>query len=164
MKKEDIYNLLKEKGIWHEITEHGEVYTMEDLAAIDLPYPEADAKNVFVRDEKKKNFYLLTIKANKRVDIKKFQQDYETKRLSFVSENDLMKILQLIPGSVSPFGLLNDEELKVQFFIDTDFLKDDDTIIGVHPNENTATVWLKTKDLIDIIKEHGNTVNRFVIK
>ena len=65
--------------------------------------------------------------------------------------------MQLIPGAVTPLGLLNDDELKVQLFIDKDFIEKN--IIGVHPNNNTATVWLKTNDLINIVKEHGNIVN-----
>lgn len=159
MKKEDIYNLLDEKGIWYEITDHGAVYTMEELEKVELPYPDCDAKNVFLRDEKKKNFYLITIKGDKRLDIKKFQEDFQTKRLSFVSENDLMRILKLIPGSVTPLGLLNDEDIIVNFYLDKEF----DDIIGVHPNDNTATVWLKVNDLLDIIKEHGNSITRISI-
>ena len=85
MKKEDIYKLLEEKGVWHEITEHGAVWNMEDLANLDLPYPEDEAKNIFVRDDKKRNYYLITVKDDKRVDLKKFQADYETSKLSFVS-------------------------------------------------------------------------------
>ena len=68
-------------------------------------------------------------------------------------------ILKLIPGSVSPFGLLNDEECKVKFYLDKAFTTSPKKIIGIHPNDNTATVWLKTEDLIEIIKEHGNEVN-----
>ena len=62
-----------------------------------------------------------------------------------------------IPGAVTPLGILNDEERKVQVFLDREFLEGR-KLIGVHPNENTATVWLKTEDLLDIIKEHGNPV------
>ena len=69
-----------------------------------------------------------------------------------------MSILKLIPGSVSPLGILNDEKIKVRFFIDKFFLNDNG-IIGIHPNENTATLWIKTEDLIEIIKNHGNTVD-----
>ena len=155
MKKEDIYQMIKEKGIWYEITEHDAVYNMEDLAQIELPYPEADAKNVFVRDEKKQFYYLITMKSYKRVDLKKFREDYQTKRLSFSSPNDLMAIMNLEPGSVGPFGLLNDKEHRVLFFLDEDLCKDKDSLIGIHPNENTATVWLKTYDLIDILKDIG---------
>ncbi len=69
-----------------------------------------------------------------------------------------MNIMKLIAGSVIPLGLLNDKKLKVIFYLDKDFLNDKQ-IIGVHPNDNTATLWLKVEDLIDIIKEHGNQVN-----
>lgn len=159
MNKEDIYKLLEEKGIWHEITEHEAVFNMEELDNVDLPYPEYDAKNVFVRDDKKQNFYLITVKDDKRVDLKKFREDYNTRKLSFVSPDDLMKILQLIPGSVSPFGLLNDSECIVKFYLDKDFEKSEKKIIGIHPNDNTATVWLKVEDLLNILKDHGNEVN-----
>lgn len=158
MNKNDIYKFIKGKNIWYEITEHKAAYNMEDLAQINLPYPEYDAKNLFVRDEKKENYYLITIKSHKRVDLKDFRTKYNTKRLSFASESDLFDILNLVSGSVSPLGLLNDKDLKVTFYLDEEFTKDK-ALIGVHPNENTATVWLKTKDLIDIIKEHGNAIN-----
>ena len=159
MKKEEIYQMLNDRGVWYEVTEHGAVYTMEELSKVDLPYPEADAKNVFVRDEKKQHFYLITLKSNKQVDLKKFREDYNTKRLSFVSENDLYDKLQLVPGSVTPLGLLNDKDAMVEFYLDKEFCLNDDSLIGVHPNENTATVWMKTKDLLDIIKEHGNSIS-----
>lgn len=158
MNKEDIYKFLEEKGIWFEVTEHEAVWDMEGLAGVDLPYPGRDAKNLFVRDDKKRAYYLISVKDNKRVDLNEFRQKYETRRLSFASENDLSEILKLFPGAVSPFGLLNDEELKVHFYVDNDF-KSDNHIIGIHPNDNTATVWIKVEDLIAIIKEHGNEVN-----
>ena len=78
--------------------------------------------------------------------------------MSFASENDLMGILGLIKGSVTPFGLLNDEERKVQFFIGKEFLGGK---MGIHPLENTATVWIDTDDLVKLIEEHGNTITVF---
>lgn len=158
MDKNQIYNLIKEKGIWHEIEEHEAVYNMDDLAKIKVLYPEYDAKNLFVRDDKKRNYYLITVKGNKKVDLNKFKNEYNTRRLSFASPNDLANILKLIPGAVSPLGLLNDDELKVSFYIDETFLKNK-KIIGIHPNDNTATLWLKTEDLINIIKEHGTEIH-----
>ena len=158
MDKNEVYEYLKNEKIYYEVTEHEAVYNMEELKKVELPYPEADAKNLFVRDDKKKNYYLITVKGNKRVDLKEFKEKYGTRRLSFASENDLMNIMELIPGAVTPFGLLNDTEKKVQFYIDKDFIGDQG-IIGVHPNDNTATIWLKTNDLIKIIKSHGNVVN-----
>ena len=131
---------------------------MEELADIEIPHPESDAKNLFVRDDKKKNYYLITVKGDKRVNLKNFRQQNGTRPLSFASEEDLMRLLQLTPGSVTPLGVLNDEERSVQVFIDSYFL-DETGLISVHPNENTATVLLKTEDLLQIIKDHGNTVH-----
>lgn len=73
-------------------------------------------------------------------------------------QQDKNHIMNLIAGAVTPLGLLNDNEHKVQFFIDKEFMNDEH-IIGVHPNDNTATIWLKVEDLINIIKENGNQVN-----
>lgn len=157
MNKQEIYNFIKNRNIWYEITEHKAVFNMEELSEIKVPYPEYDAKNLFIRDDKKRNYYLITVRGNKRVNLKEFRNKNGTRPLSFASEQDLMDIMNLIPGSVSPFGLLNDKELKVKFYLDKDFLNDK-KIIGIHPNDNTATVWLKVEDLVEIIKENGNKV------
>ncbi len=158
MNKQEIYDFLKIKNLWYEITEHKAVYNMQDLNDIDLPYKEVDGKNLFVRDDKKRNYYLITLKGNKKIDLKTFSKNYHTRRLSFASEVDLINILNLKPGSVTPLGLLNDKDLKVTFYLDEDFFNGEG-IIGIHPNDNTATIWLKVLDLVNIIKEHGNQVN-----
>ena len=160
MNKKEIYSFLKEKNIWHEITEHKAVYNMAELAEVPCPYPEADAKNLFVRDDKKQNYYLITVKGEKRVNLKAFRKAQGTRNLSFASAEDLLERLALIPGAVTPLGVLNDETRSVQVFLDQDFLQEPG-LVGVHPNENTATVWLKTEDLIRIIREHGNEVVTF---
>ena len=158
MNKQEIYEFIKSKNIWYETTEHEAVYNMEELSNLELPYPEYDAKNLFVRDDKKKNYYLITVKGEKRVNLKDFRAKHNTRNLSFASENDLNDILNLIPGAVTPLGLLNDKEQKVNFYIDKDFFANEH-IIGIHTNDNTATIWLKVEDLIDIIKENGNQIN-----
>ena len=82
MNKEEVYNFIKNKNIWYEITEHQAVYNMEELSNIDLPYKDRDAKNIFVRDDKKKNYYLITIKGNKRKNIKENKNKYNTINLT----------------------------------------------------------------------------------
>ena len=157
MNKEQIYNLLDSKNIRYEVINHKKVFTMEEIEKINLPYKEYDAKNLFVRDDKKKNYYLITIKGNKKLDLKSFKEKYNTKRLSFASNDDLLNILGLTTGSVTPFGLLNDKERKVVFYIDEN-LSDK---IGVHPNDNSATVFLKVSDLINLLKDNNITVKTF---
>ena len=156
MNKQEVYEFLQAKGVTYEVTEHKAVYNMDELAEVELPYPEADAKNLFVRDDKKSSYYLITVRGGKRVDLQEFRKVYGTRRLSFASAEDLERLLGLFPGSVTPLGLLNNTERNVKLFLDSDFGEDD--LIGVHPNENTATVWLKAGDLVRLIREHGNEV------
>ncbi|MCR4707298.1 MAG: prolyl-tRNA synthetase associated domain-containing protein [Clostridiales bacterium] len=156
MTKQETYDFLKSHGIAFEITEHAAVYNMEELDAVELPYSDCDAKNLFVRDDKKRNYYMITVKGNKKVDLKAFQQTFGTRKLSFASADDLMAILGLIPGAVTPLGLLSDEERKVTLYLDKGF---SGGLMGIHPNDNTATVWLKAEDLVKLIREHGNPVN-----
>ncbi len=157
MNKTELFDFLSARGISYEATEHKAVYNMEELAEVELPYPEDDAKNLFVRDDKRRNYYLITVKGDKRVDLKAFRKAHGTKPLTFASAEELMDIMKLTPGAVTPFGLLNDEEKKVAFYFDKSFLNGSGQI-GCHPNDNTATIWLKSADLLNLIKEHGSAV------
>lgn len=154
MNKEEIHNYLKAEKIWFDVTEHQAVYNMEDLKNINFLYKNSDAKNIFIRDDKKQNYYLIVIEGDKKIDLKRFRKEYNTRPLTFASSDELKEILNLYPGAVTPLGLLNDKNKKVKLFIDSYF----DGIIGVHPNDNTATIWLKVSDLISLIKKHGNDV------
>lgn len=157
MDKREIYAFLDGKGIKYEVTEHKAVFNMDELAGVELPYPEADAKNLFVRDDRKKRYYLITVKGNKRVDLKEFRRANGTRPLTFASEEDLFAVLKLTPGSVTPFGLLNDDECRAEFCLDAAFL-DGQGLIGCHPNDNTATVWMNVRELISLIEQHGTAV------
>lgn len=152
MNKQETYQYLKDHNIPFEITEHRAVYNMEELDSIDLPYPEGDAKNLFVRDDKKKNYYLITVKGDKRVNLKDFRKAHGLRPLSFASPEDLKKYMNLTPGAVTPLGLLNVEGAPITMYLDAEFK---DGIIGIHPNENTATVWLQGDDLVALLRENG---------
>lgn len=152
MNKQETYQYLKDHNIPFEITEHRAVYNMEELDSIDLPYPEGDAKNLFVRDDKKKNYYLITVKGDKCVNLKDFRKAHGLRPLSFASPEDLKKYMDLTPGAVTPLGLLNVEGAPITMYLDAEFK---DSIIGVHPNENTATVWLQGDDLVALLRENG---------
>ncbi len=153
--KQELYQFLSQKNIKYTAIEHEPVYTVEEAERLSLPCPEAAAKNLFLRDDKKRNYYLLTVRDALNVNIKSFQKQIGARRLSFASEEDLMQYMGLMKGAVTPFGILNDETHIVQVFIDAYF---DGKKISVHPNENNATVYLETNDLIMLLKEHGNQV------
>ena len=153
MNKTETYQYLTEHNIVYEVSEHKAVFNMEEAESLDLPYPECDAKNLFIRDEKKQNYYLITVKGDKRVDLKEFRKQHGLRALSFASPEELSAVMGLIPGAVTPLGILNDVERRVHFYLDKSFIGEK---IGVHPNDNTATIWVQADELMDLIKKHGN--------
>lgn len=155
MNKKETHQFLNDHGVDYEITEDKAVFNMEELNAIELPYPDWDAKNLFVRDDKKKNYYLITVKGDKRVDLKEFRKKHGLRVLSFASADDLMRFMGLAPGSVTPLGLLNDTEHHIHFYLDSEFVGNR---IGIHPNDNSATVWLNADDLVKLLQENGSNV------
>ncbi len=156
MNKAETYQYLTDHGVTYEVTEHQAVFNMEELGAVELPYPEWDAKNLFVRDDKKRNYYLITVRGDKRVDLKEFRRRQGLRPLTFAGPEDLLAILGLTPGSVTPLGVLNDGEHRVHVYLDAEFAGHK---IGVHPNDNTATVWLAAEDLARLLREHGAQVD-----
>ena len=158
--KADIYALLDERKIQYEAVEHPPVFTVEEAQArAKLPFAEHEAKNLFLRDPKHRNYYLVTVPDNKTVDLKALQERLGSKRLSFASPADLAEKIGIYPGAVTPFAALNDETRTVQVALDADF--DRWGWIGCHPCSNTASVHLRTADLVKLITEHGSPF-RFV--
>mgnify|MGYP003419328947 CR=1 FL=1 len=155
MNKQELYVFLDERKIKYTAIEHVSVYTVEEAEKLCLPHPEAGAKNLFLRDDKKRNYYLLTVRDALPIDLKQFQERIGSRRLSFASEEDLMCFLALKKGAVTPFGVLNDTQCTVQVYIDAYF---ENKQISVHPNENNATVYLAANDLVELLRAHGNKV------
>ena len=152
---QSILDLLKDRDISFQVVEHNPVYTIDEMLQLNLPNPEAIAKNLFVRDDKKRNYYLIVAREEKRVELKSLRKKIDARPLTFASETDLNEILSLSRGAVSPFGILNDKEKKVKVILDQSF---QDSLMGIHPNDNTATVWVHTADLAALLTEHGNSV------
>lgn len=156
MNKEEVLALLDSRAIEYEKADHPEVYTIDDMISLGLPHLEAIAKNLFVHDDKKQNYYLITVKEDKRVDLKDFKTRFSTRRLSFAKEEELLEILGLKKGAVTPLGILNDREKKVKFYLDEDF---QGRTMGIHPNDNTSTIYIKTDKVLELIEDHGNEVH-----
>ena len=155
MNRNELIRFLEDKNISYELKEHPPVDTMEEWLDLDMEGKECTAKNLFVRDDKKRNYYLISMPSAQRVDLKVLRQIIGSRPLSFASEDDLHKKLKLNKGSVTPFGLLNDRSASVIWLADISFK---DARIAVHPMENTAMVWLKTEDLQKLLEENGNEV------
>ncbi|MEA5059661.1 Prolyl-tRNA editing protein ProX [bioreactor metagenome] len=155
LSKQDIYDLLDKHGIIYAPYAHSAVYTMEEMDALPIPHKELVVKNLFLRDDRKKVYYLVTLPGHKTVSFKMLANRIPSRPLSFASEEKLQELLMLQKGHVTPFGLLNDARQTVVMVFDKSL---QGQRVGIHPLENNATVFLALDDLITLLEEHGNPV------
>ena len=139
----ELYAYLDGMGISYEVEEHAPVFTIDEMR--ELGIKGSVCKNLFLRDAKGKRHFLVTCEESKKVDLKSLGRQLGAGNLSFASEDRLEKYLGVKQGGVTPFGLMNDTDHAVEFFIDKDLTRCKS--LGIHPLENTATVFLSFKDL-----------------
>ena len=153
---EEVLKVLQDLDIHYELVKHEPVYTIEDMNNLDKDiFKGAEiCKNLFLRDQKGKRHFLMVLCSEKKADMAKIQEQALSTRLSFASSERLMKYLKLEPGHVSPMGLINDEEKKVEVLIDKDLR--DKPLLAVHPNTNEASLLITYEDLMKFIKSMGN--------
>lgn len=155
--KEIVIEALNEMGIDYRQVSHEAVYTIEEMADIPLEKGEVIAKNLFVRDARGKNHFLLCLPGDKQVNLKEIRTKIGSTALSFASEDRLQTHLGLEKGAVTPFGVINNSDNKVKVYLDKEL--EGATAIGFHPNDNTATLFLSLADVADFIKAQGNSVS-----
>jgi len=155
LKKQEIYDLLASKGISYDRMDHSPAHTWEQVVEFGLTEKGIVCKNLFLRDFKGKNHFLVTVIGEKKVDMRQLAEKIGSSKLSFGSAERLMKYLGVEQGSVSPFGILNDDSGSVVMVFDSD-LKGQ--AIGIHPNDNTSTLWIDFDTLCGLITEHGNEI------
>lgn len=154
--KAETLQLLDQEGIVFETYEHAAVFTVAEAIAANIPHSEFGAKNLFLRDDKHRAYYLVVLPDQKSVSLREIQGRLGSRRLSFASDRDLATMLGLIPGSVTPLGALNDGEHRVEVVIDRGIV--DAGRVAVHPCDNTATVLLAADDLVELLRQHGTKV------
>ncbi|MGX7197773.1 prolyl-tRNA synthetase associated domain-containing protein [Enterococcus olivae] len=155
--KQFVLNTLEHLNISYQLIEHPAIYTALETVPVAFPKNSVVVKNLFLRNAKGSHYYLFICDAAKTVDLKLLQQQIGSTRLSFGSEERLQEYLGLTRGSVSPLGLLNDLTQAVTFYADAELVNL--PLIGVHPNDNTATVFLSFDALVSVIESSGHRVN-----
>lgn len=150
-----VYGKLQELGITYEVYDHPPLDTIEIALKYWKDIDAMHCKNLFFRNHKGNRHYLVIIKDTTPFNIRSLEQKLKQGKLTFGSEKRLLKYLGVKPGSVSPFGLINDEECHVHLFLDQQ-LKTADKI-SFHPNDNTASLVLSFSDFIRYLKHLSNT-------
>lgn len=151
----EILEVLKKNKIDYKIIKHNRVYTMKEIQENQLEKEGLILKNIFLRNANGKVHYLVTCSPDKKIDMKKLAFMLGSTHLSFASKERLKKYLKVEKGSVSPLGFLFDQKKEVIFVFDKSLTN---KTIGVHPNQNDYTIFMKFYDLVELIEHHGNKV------
>lgn len=140
------YDFLDKLNIEYERIDHEELNTMAACEEVDKLLGATICKNLFLCNSQKTNFYLLMMPGDKKFITKEFSAQIGSARLSFASPEFMERFLDITPGSVSVMGLMNDNDKQVRLLVDEEVLQGE--YIGCHPCINTASLKLKTEDLI----------------
>lgn len=142
----DVYRLLKSLEIPFQRMDHEPMATIEACRGVDEILGIHMCKNLFLCNSQKTVFYLLLMPGEKKFKTKELSKQIGSARLSFAPEEFMEEYLHISPGAVSVMGLMNDKENHVNLLIDEDVLKED--FLGCHPCVNTASLKLRTKDVL----------------
>lgn len=152
---EEVLKILDSQNIAYQIVEHKAVYTVAEADAVAERVDGAQCKNLFLRNGKGKKYFLVIAEAHEKVDLAELGKQIG-ERLSFASPERLKKYLALEPGAVSAFGIINDEHAVVEVYVSKTLLGYDK--VSFHPNVNTATLVLNTKDMLRFFDNAKNKV------
>ena len=142
-----VYDLLDSLGIAYERTDHEAAMTMEDCMEIDRILDVVICKNLFLCNRQKTRFYLLMMPGDKIFRTRDLSPLIGSSRLSFADAQDMEKYLDLMPGSVSVMGLMNDTQNHVQLLVDRPVIES--PLLGCHPCVNTSSLRMKTSDVFE---------------
>ncbi len=142
------YDLLDQLNITYQRIDHDATATVESCHDIDKRLGIEICKNLFLCNAQKTSFYLLMMPGGKKFKTAALSRQIGSARLSFAGPEFMEQYLDITPGSVSVLGLMNDTEYKVRLLIDEDVITKQD-YIGCHPCINTASLKIKTKDILD---------------
>ena len=148
-KEERVYDLLERLDVPLERVDHDAVGTIEGCAEIEKLLDIEICKNLFLRNSKGDQYYLLMLPGGKHLVTKDLAKKIGSTRLSFGTPEKMEEYLDITPGSVSVLGLMNDHGNNIQFLVDNDIKKWE--YFGCHPCINTSSLKIKTADLFSKI-------------
>lgn len=155
LSKQKVYTLLQSKQIPYQNFDHAPIFTVAEGDALGAAFHQNSTRNLFLRDKKKHNYYLVTLPCHKDLDLEVLRQNISSKRLSFASPEDLWDKLGSKPGAVNPLCILNDTAKAVTMVFDASLAGQK---IGLHPMSNDATILVQFEDILHLIKDAGHPV------
>ena len=157
MNEQILFDFLRANNIKYQLFRHQQVFTCEDKPVLidsDVDtIPGLQSKNLFLKDQKD-NFFLVSVPQEKRVDLKELSKTLGCGRFSFGKPAELLELMKLTPGSVTPFGLMFDEQKKVTFVLDEDFITA--SFVMFHPLRNDMTITLLPQAFLTCMTKMGH--------
>lgn len=153
--QKELYSLLEKLSIQFEYHEHPPLATIEDAKIHWKDFNSGRCKNIFLRNHKGDKHYLVILEHLRQLNIHDLEKSLRQGKLTFASDQRLKKYLGVEPGSVSPFGLINDSEKHVHLFIDEKLNESDR--LAFHPNVNTASLVISKSDFLRFLENSGNS-------
>ncbi|MGL5683898.1 MAG: prolyl-tRNA synthetase associated domain-containing protein [Marinifilaceae bacterium] len=153
--QQQVYDFLKKLDIEFDYLEHPEAPTIEIAKQFWVNLDSTHCKNLFFRNHKGNKHYLVVFHCDENLAIRDLEQRLKQGKLSFASPERMDKYLGLKPGSVSPFGLINDTDNHVHLFLDKNLLKAQR--LSFHPNDNRASISVAVTDFIRYLEAVGNS-------
>ncbi len=143
--------------IQYEVYYHPPLFTIEEALAYWKEIDSTHCKNLFMRNHKGNRHYLISFECHKDLDIHSLEQMVHQGKLSFASPERMDRCLDVAPGSVCAFGLINDMDIaqtanpkelfenghRVKYFLDSDLRRAEK--ISFHPCDNRASVVLSNE-------------------
>lgn len=157
-----IFEFFKQHNVKYRLFEHQPVFTVDDnpivtavdgIVVTDVAIPKPHFKTLFLKDKDGK-FFLISVIEDKRVNLNALSMALGCGRFSFGKAEELLDLMSLIPGSVTPFGLIFDKENKITFVLDED--ASNHQFVSFHPMRNDMTVVLTGQDFMDCMGMLGH--------
>ena len=133
--------------------EHAAVFTVTESRQLDAGFPGAHTKNLFLKDAARA-FWLVTVPAEARVDLKALPHAIGSKRVSFAKPEDMQRLLGITPGSVTPLAMINAPPGSVAVVLEKGLAAAGR--INVHPLRNTGTLGLAGADVLRLLRHWGH--------
>ena len=157
MPNQHLYQFLEDNNISYQRIDHAAVFTSEQARKLIPKSSGASTKNLFLRDKKGKRHFLIMLDDKKELDLKSLASQLGSSRISFASPDRLIRYLKIEPGSVSILALINDQEHRVELWIDQDLWQKES--IQCHPLLNTSSLIITLKDIKSFLKLTGHKIN-----
>ncbi len=151
--REELFERFKSLGIQTKTRDHAPVFTVEEARALRGEIEGGHCKNLFLKDDKG-GLWLIVCLEESQIDLKAAPAKIGSRRLSFGKPDLLMEVLGVEPGSVTPFGLINDTACRVNVVLDAAMMAHE--LVNYHPLQNTATTTIRSADLLTFIRSLGH--------